>query len=168
VDSTLETDSTITYTNVGVSPQLILGCRWYALLLARSVNTQLALCRAWGGALCYWSAVGCDSRETFSWSRLTAMLLWRLLGVLLFTGARSMRRAAVHWRSMKPESWSGWFPLKSSPTCSYRWLHCYLQNVHANCTAGKVCANWSESSSWLDWTELTPFISLTALRRTQV
>jgi hypothetical protein len=30
--------------NVGaVSPQLMFVCRWYALLLARSVNTQLAL-----------------------------------------------------------------------------------------------------------------------------
>jgi hypothetical protein len=28
-----------------VSPQLILGCGWYAPLLTRSVNTQLALCR---------------------------------------------------------------------------------------------------------------------------
>jgi hypothetical protein len=26
-----------------VSPQLMFVCRWYALLLARSVNTQLAL-----------------------------------------------------------------------------------------------------------------------------
>jgi hypothetical protein len=34
---------------VGVSPQLILVCRWYALLLTRSVNTQLALCE-WGSA----------------------------------------------------------------------------------------------------------------------
>jgi hypothetical protein len=34
-----------------VSPQLIRGCRWYALLLTRSVNTQLSLCGAWGGAL---------------------------------------------------------------------------------------------------------------------
>jgi hypothetical protein len=40
------------YSTVGaVSPQLILGCRWYALLLARSVNTQLALCGAGSGAL---------------------------------------------------------------------------------------------------------------------
>jgi hypothetical protein len=30
----------------GISPQLILGCRWYAPLLTRSVNTQLALCGA--------------------------------------------------------------------------------------------------------------------------
>jgi hypothetical protein len=38
--------------NVGaVSPQLILGCRWYALLLERSVNTQLSLCGAGSGAL---------------------------------------------------------------------------------------------------------------------
>jgi hypothetical protein len=34
-----------------VSPQLILGCRWYALLLARSVNTQLSLCGDGSGAL---------------------------------------------------------------------------------------------------------------------
>jgi hypothetical protein len=30
----------------GVPSQLILGCRWYAVLLTRSVNTQLALCGA--------------------------------------------------------------------------------------------------------------------------
>jgi hypothetical protein len=30
----------------GIPPQLILGCRLYALLLSRSVNTQLALCVA--------------------------------------------------------------------------------------------------------------------------
>jgi hypothetical protein len=34
-----------------VSPQVIKGCRWYALLLASSVITQLALCGALGGAL---------------------------------------------------------------------------------------------------------------------
>jgi hypothetical protein len=85
-----------------------------------------------------------------SLSRLTALLLGRVLGVLLFTEARSMGRA-IRWSPMKPESWSGWFPLKSSPTCSYRWLHCDLQNVprvHANCTAGNVRANWSVSSWW--------------------
>jgi hypothetical protein len=31
---------------------------------------------------CYWSAVDCDSRATCNWSRLTALLLERLLGVL--------------------------------------------------------------------------------------
>jgi hypothetical protein len=61
-------------------------------------------------------------------SRLAALMLGRLLGVLLFTEARSMGRA-VQWTPMKPESWSGWFPLKSSPTCSYCWLHCDLQNM---------------------------------------
>jgi hypothetical protein len=35
----------------GFPSQLILGCRWYALLLARSVNIQLALCGAGSGAL---------------------------------------------------------------------------------------------------------------------
>jgi hypothetical protein len=106
---------------------------------------------------CYWSAVGCGGRATCSWSRPTALLLGRLLGVLLFTGARSLGRA-VQWSPMKPESWSGWFPLKSLLTCSYRWLHCDLQNVpleHAKCTAGTVRANRSETS-WQHtvWTDL--------------
>jgi hypothetical protein len=77
---------------------------------------------------CYWSAFGCGGRATCGWCRLTALLLGRLLGVLLFTEARSMGRA-VHWSPVKPESWSGWFPLKSSPTCSCPWLHCDLQNL---------------------------------------
>jgi hypothetical protein len=56
--------------------------------------------------------VGCWVRwpGDWSWSWLTAMLLERLLGVLLFTGARSVGRA-VQWSPIKPESWSGWFPL---------------------------------------------------------
>jgi hypothetical protein len=86
-----------------------------------------------------------------SWSRLTALLLGRLLGVLLFAGACSMGHA-VQWSPMKPENSSGWFPLKSSPTCSYRWLHCDLQNVpreHANCTARTQRTNWAESSRWI-------------------
>jgi hypothetical protein len=41
---------------------------------------------------CYWSAVRCDGRVDCSSSRLTALLLGRLLGVLLFTEARSMGR----------------------------------------------------------------------------
>jgi hypothetical protein len=75
--------------------------------------------------------VGCRSRwpGDCSWSQLTALLLGRLPGVcLLFTAARSMGHA-VQWSPMKPESWSGWFPLKSSPTCSYRWLHCNFQDM---------------------------------------
>jgi hypothetical protein len=52
---------------------------------------------------CYWLAVDCGGRATFTWSRLMAFLLGRLLGVLLFTGARSMGRA-VQWSPMKPES----------------------------------------------------------------
>jgi hypothetical protein len=95
-------------------------------------------------------------------SRLTALLLGRLLGVLLFIEARSMGRA-VQWSPMKPESWSGWFPLKSWPTCSYRWLHCDLQNVpreHAICTAGTVRANRSEAFSLLaGWTELCRLVN---------
>jgi hypothetical protein len=64
-------------------------------------------------------------------SRLTVLLLGRLLGVLLFIEGRSMGRA-VQWSPMKPESWSDWFPLKSSPTYSYGWLHCDLQTCRAN------------------------------------
>jgi hypothetical protein len=107
---------------------------------------------------CYWSAVDCDVRATCSWSRLKALVLGRLLGVLLFTAARSMGRA-VQWSPMKPDSWSGWFPIKSWPTCSCRWLHCDLQNVprdHAKCTAGNVRANRSKASCWLTalhWTD---------------
>jgi hypothetical protein len=105
---------------------------------------------------CYWSAVDCDGRATCSWSRLTALLLGRLLGVLLFTEARSMG-LAVQWSPMKPESWSGWFQLKSSPTCSCRCLHCELQNVpreHTNCTARNIHANrWEASWQLTDWTD---------------
>jgi hypothetical protein len=77
-------------------------------------------------------------------SRLTALLLVRLLGVLLFIEARSMGRA-VQWSPMKPESWSGWFPLKSSPTCFYRWLHCALQNVPRELLVTGIPNMWEDS-----------------------
>jgi hypothetical protein len=84
--------------------QLILNCRWYALLLTRSVNTQLELCGAWGGAL----------DVTGRWKiamagRLVVEVGWQLCCLkdcwecLPFTGARSMGRA-VRWSPMKPES----------------------------------------------------------------
>jgi hypothetical protein len=92
------------------------GYRWHALLLTRSVNTRLALCHAWGGAPWdYWSAVHCDGRETCSWSRLTTLLLGDC------------------W---EPESWSSWFPLKSSPTCSVGGYVATYRTYHTNCTAG--------------------------------
>jgi hypothetical protein len=76
----------------------------------------------------------CDDRAICGRSRLMALrwpgdlwsksadgvAAWRLLGVLLCTEVRSIRRA-VQWSPMKPEGWSGRFPLKSPPTCSYRW-----------------------------------------------
>jgi hypothetical protein len=105
--------------------QLILCCRWYALLLARTVSTQLALCEA----------LDVTGRRLFAMSgRLAVEVGWRCCCLkdcwecLLFTDARSMGRD-VQWSPMKPDSWFGWFPLKSSPTCSCRWLHCDLQNV---------------------------------------
>jgi hypothetical protein len=126
-------------------------CRWYALLLTRSVNTQLVLCEAWGwmllvGVWMWWPGDG-------SCSRLTALLFGRLLGVcLLFTGAYSMGHA-VQWSPMKPESeLIQLVPLKSLSTCSCPWLHCDLQNMpreHASCTARTPLANRSASSSWL-------------------
>jgi hypothetical protein len=91
-----------------------------------------------------------------SWSRLTALLLERLLGVLLFTEARPM----------KPESSSGWFPLKSSPTCSYCWLHCDLQNVPRELPELQVLTGPRHLRYWL--TELNCVVSLTAFRWTQV
>jgi hypothetical protein len=91
----------------------------------------------------YWSAVDCDGRATCSWSRLTALLVGRLLGTFLFTEARSMGGGGYSVKSDEARdwvdpagshlnqrvSWSGWFPLKSSPTCYSRWLHWNLQNV---------------------------------------
>jgi hypothetical protein len=153
----------------GVAPQLILGCWWYAPLLTRSVNTQLALCEAWGGAL---DVTG--RRLVAMVGRLAVGVGWQRCcfetagNVLFFTEDRLVRRA-VQWSPMKPESelvrlgwlkpdeageWAGpaGFHLKSLPTCSSRWLHCDFQSVpheHADCTAGNVRANRSEASSWL-------------------
>jgi hypothetical protein len=160
----------------------MLGCRLYALLLTRSVYTQLALCDARGGApWCYWSAVDCDGRATVvevGWRRCCLKNCWECL---LFTGARSMGRA-VQWNPMKPESeLIRLVPLKSSPTCSRHWLHCDLQNVprkHAKCTAGNyVLTGPRHLGYWL--TELIhvvsltawsvfPYISVDVLRRSQV
>jgi hypothetical protein len=67
---------------------------------------------------------------------------------------------ALQWSPMKPESWFGWFPLKSSQTCSYHWLHCDFQNVlrnHRNRTNRTQRANWS----------VFPYSSVDILWRTQ-
>jgi hypothetical protein len=61
---------------------------------------------------------------------------------------------AVQWSPMKPESWSGWFPLKSSPTCSYRWLHCDLQNVLRKLLEMYVLTGRRHLADWLNWTAL--------------
>jgi hypothetical protein len=87
-----------------------------------------------------------------SLSRLMALLLGRLLGVLLFTEARTMGRA-VQWGPMKPESWSRWFPL---PFADLLLLLVTLRlTERATRAAGTVRVNWSEASSLqADWTEL--------------
>jgi hypothetical protein len=127
-------------------------CRWYARSLTRTLNTPLALCKAWGGALDVTGrlliAMAGRLAVEVGWQRCCSKDCWEFFP---FTGARSMGRA-VQWSPMKPESWSGWFPLKFSSTCSCRWLRCDLQNVpreHQNCTARTQRANSSESSSWL-------------------
>jgi hypothetical protein len=73
---------------------------------------------------CYWSADG--------------VAAWKTAGSACSSLGRAVQRSLT-----KPESWSGWFPLKSWPTCSYRWLQ-NMSCEHENCSA-----NWSESSSWL-------------------
>jgi hypothetical protein len=82
-------------------------CDGMHFLLAHCVNTQLALRGAWNletvlsmllvGGWLLWPG-------EYSWSRLTALMLGRLLGVLLFTEARLMG-CVVQWSPMKPESW---------------------------------------------------------------
>jgi hypothetical protein len=123
-----------------INTRLQMVCTFIGTLCKYTTRIMRSLRRS---SRCYWSAVDCDGWATCGWSRLPALLLRRLLGVLFFTEARFMGRA-VQWSPMKPERWSGWFPLKSSPTCSCRWLHCDLQNVprkHANCTDGNVRVN---------------------------
>jgi hypothetical protein len=92
---------------------------------------------------CYWSAVDCDGRAT--WSRLMALLLERLLWVLaLHSGSLDGACSSVKPDEARELIWL--VPLKSSPTCSYLWLHCDLQNVphkHPNCTVRTQLANWS-------------------------
>jgi hypothetical protein len=111
----------------------------------RHWNTPLALFETWGGTLDVtgWLLIAMAGRLVEDcWWRCCLKGCWECF---LFTGARSMG-CAVQWRPMKPEIWSVWFPLKSSPNCSYRWLHCDIQNVlreHPNCTARTQLANWT-------------------------
>jgi hypothetical protein len=115
------------------------------ILLTRSVNTQLALYEAWSGALDVTGrrliAIAGWLVVEVGWRRCCLEDCWECCSSLelaewgvLFSEARWSQRM----------SWSGWFSLKSSPTCSCRWLHCDLQNVpreHAKCTAENVRAN---------------------------
>jgi hypothetical protein len=104
-------------------PQFILGCRRYAPLLTRSVNTRLALGGAWSGASwCYWSAVGCggsgrlavevgwrrcDGRATCGQSRLTALRWPGDLWPKSADGAAMAGRLVVEvgWRRCDRDYW---------------------------------------------------------------
>jgi hypothetical protein len=171
--------------NINKCPQLMLGCRWYAPSLTRSVNTQLALCEARGEALWwYWSAVGCDGRATCKWNRLTTLLLgdcWEC--VVLHWG--SLGKACCSVKPDEAGEWVGPAGLAEARwsgrvSCSCRWLHCDFQSVpheHTDCTVGNVRANRSEASSWLwrplcmlfrpllSWGEI-PYVLLSGMPRT--
>jgi hypothetical protein len=130
----------------GVFPQLMLGCRWYSLLLTRSVNKQLALCGALDVTGRRLVAVAGRLVVEVGWRHCCLDDCWECCSSprlarwgVLFSEARWNQRV----------SWSGCFSLKSSPSCSYRWLLCDLQNVpreHVKCTAGTARANRSETS----------------------
>jgi hypothetical protein len=87
-----------------------------------------------------------------SWSRLTGLLLgdcWECVCSSLRFAWWGVLFSETRWSQRV--SWSGWFPVKSSPTCSCRW-RCSLQNVpreHGDCTAGDLRVNPPEASSWL-------------------
>jgi hypothetical protein len=149
----------------------------YSLLLLElplrcipTINTRMQMVCTFIGTLCkyttcimrslkrssryYWSAVGKSAEGVAAWKTAGSVALrWSSLDETCC--------------SVKPDEARGWvdrlIPLKSSPTCSYRCLHCDLQNVsreHAKCTAGTVHAYWSEASCWL--TELIHVVWLTA------
>jgi hypothetical protein len=91
---------------------------------------------------CYWLAVDCGGWVTCRWSRLMALLLGRMLGVLLFTEACC---------SVKPDEAREWVDLAGShlsihwpaPIAGYIVIY---RTCHANCTDRTVHANWSMSS----------------------
>jgi hypothetical protein len=147
-----------------VSLQLMFGCRWYALLLARSVNTQLALCGAWSGAF------------DVTGRRLIAMAgrlqLKSADGVDAWKTAGSV---VLHWDSLdgacssvKPDEARELIWMV--PTEVFADLLLLLVTLRlterVTRTAGTVRVNRPEASSLL--AELNCVISLTALRRTQV
>jgi hypothetical protein len=99
----------------------ILVCRWYVLLLTRSVK-PLALCEAWGRATsCYWSAVGCNGQATVvevGWLRCCLEDCWECctsLGLarwgVLFSEARWSQRvhlAGSHLSLSRPAPIAGY------------------------------------------------------------
>jgi hypothetical protein len=128
----------------GFPTQLILGCRWYALLLTRSVNTQFTLCGALG--VTGWLRWPGEC----SWSRLTALLLGRLLGVLFLTEAGACC-------SVKPDEARELIRLVPTKVFADLLLLLFTLRLteRATRTAGIVSVNRPEASSLLaDWTEL--------------
>jgi hypothetical protein len=110
---------------------------------------------------CYWSAADCDGLATVvevGWRCCCLEDCWECCS--------SLGLARWGMLFMKPESWSGWFPLKSSLTCSCRWLHCDLQNVPRELLEMYVLTGPRHLAEWL--TELICVVSLIALRQTQM
>jgi hypothetical protein len=130
----------------GVSPQLILGCRWYALdtLCKYTIRIMWSLKQS---SRCYWLAVCCNGRATVvevGWWRCCLEDCWECCSslrlarwVVLFGEARWSQRvdlAASHLSLRQPAPVAGYI-------ATYRACHaCKTPSKHAD---------WSDSSSWL-------------------
>jgi hypothetical protein len=83
-----------------------------------------------------------SDRASFEGSRLTALLLERLLA-LHDLHLCSLDRMC---RWMKPKSLSDWFPVESSPTCSHHCLHWNLR--YASTRVNNSPVRQFERSNW--------------------
>jgi hypothetical protein len=103
---------------------------------------------------CYSSAVDCDGLATCNWSRLTALLLGRLLEVLLLTEACSMGRA-VHWSPKKPESVDPAGPTEVFADLLLSLLYFDLQNVPWELHCSSATCWLVRVVSWLSQSHIT-------------
>jgi hypothetical protein len=140
---------------VGLEPQLIIGCRWYALLLTRTVITQLALCEIWGGAL----AVVSRRLIAVAWRLLVEVGWRRCCSVRLLECCCLLRLA--RWgvqfsedRWSQGVSWSGWLRVltlrRPAPVAGYiatsRTCHANTRNSLLEMylpTGPRHLADWS-------------------------